>query len=651
MLRSVPHLFASAFLTLCCICNNSQADSEKWIGERFILSYRSQVVSQAAVEQAVSGARDQNFRTKKLGGNIFAGEKNRKNIRAANNKIRQKKLSKRTNPCKRASVRRLLKKIRAKGRRMRCEPDYVLTANAVPNDSGYSQQYASSVMSLPNAWDISTGNSDVIAMVIDTGVQYNHPDLVNNMWTNPGEIPGNGVDDDGNGYIDDVYGINAITNSGDPYDDNGHGTHCAGILGAEGNNGIGTAGVAWNTQIIGAKFLNSAGSGYSSDAIKGLYYGVALKNAGHNIVVSNNSWGGGGYSSALNTAILAGQNAGILFVAAAGNESNDNDASPSYPASYGHSGIIAVASTDSSNNMSWFSNYGASSVDIAAPGSSILASYPTSTYAYLSGTSMAAPQVTGVVLLMKSVCPSLGIDDIRSILLSTGDFYSSVNGKVASNSIVNAEEAVSAALAMCSTPTPIPTPSATPTATPIPGTPTSTPTATSTATVTSTPSVTPTATITPTPTSTHTYTPTPLPPTPTFTPTLTATRTPKPPRMTKPKWGRNRWKTEVRLFRADGPVTLTLLAQSRQGKTLCSASQVIPVSADGTASFPIQTRALSGFYRYTLIAEVGSASLQTRLRGSNFSLRAARRLRKRCVPILEKILAKAARNAALRASR
>lgn len=232
---------------------------------------------------------------------------------------------------------------------------------------------------MPEAWDLFTGDSSIVIGVIDTGVDYAHEDLQGNMWVNPGETS-NGLDDDGNGYIDDIYGINAVADSGDPMDDYGHGTHVSGIMGAVGNNRVGVVGVNWQVKIMALKFLNSDGWGYISDAIECIEYVLMMKeDNGVNIKVTNNSWGGGGYSLSLYTAIKALRDAGILFIAAAGNGSSNNDDFPSYPSSYKLDNIISVAATDHNDDLAWFSNYGATSVDLAAPGVDTLStviSYP-----------------------------------------------------------------------------------------------------------------------------------------------------------------------------------------------------------------------------------------------------------------------------------
>ncbi|MCB0339801.1 MAG: S8 family serine peptidase, partial [Bdellovibrionales bacterium] len=228
-----------------------------------------------------------------------------------------------------------------------CSPNYVVSAFMTPDDTFYSeyQEYLRNIEA-PQAWDRTTGDEGLVIAVIDTGVDYSHPDLADNMWVNPGEIADNGIDDDKNGYIDDVHGINAITDTGDPMDDHGHGTHVAGTIAARTNNNSGIAGVMWNAKIMGLKFLSRSGAGSTADAIKALRYVIQMKESGVNVRITNNSWGGGGFSQNLYNAIEAAEQSEILFVAAAGNNTNDNDASPSYPASYELGNIVSVAATE-----------------------------------------------------------------------------------------------------------------------------------------------------------------------------------------------------------------------------------------------------------------------------------------------------------------
>jgi subtilisin family serine protease len=308
------------------------------------------------------------------------------------------------------------------------EPDYEVTVDStIPNDTLFNELWGmhntgqsggtiDADIDAPEAWDISTGSKNIIVAVIDTGVDYTHPDLAANMWVNEGEIPGNGQDDDGNGYIDDVYGYDFCNNDGDPWDDHYHGTHCAGTIGAVGNNNQGVAGVCWNVRIMAVKFLNSAGSGSTSDAISSVQYSVLM---GANL--SSNSWGGGGYSQGLKDAIDAAGAAGMLFVAAAGNDGVNNDTYPHYPSSYDSESLIAVMATNRYDNKSSFSNYGPVSVDLGAPGSEILSCKPGNQYQYLNGTSMATPHVAGACALLWSVNSATGNLEIKNMLLETVD--------------------------------------------------------------------------------------------------------------------------------------------------------------------------------------------------------------------------------------
>lgn len=309
------------------------------------------------------------------------------------------------------------------------EPDWQVHALQVPPDAGLvngdlwgllnTGQFGGTTgvdINVVPAWQITTGTSAVRVGVVDTGIRYSHQDLAANMWINPGEIPGNGIDDDGNGYIDDVHGINAITGSGDPWDDHDHGTHVAGTIAASAFDAGPMVGVAYNVRLVALKFLDSNGSGFVSDAITCIDYAIA-----HGVRILNNSWGGGGFSIALRNAIQAANAAGMLFVAAAGNSATDTDVSPMYPAGYDVPNVVSVAAIDRTGALASFSNFGIQSVDIAAPGVDILSATADSdsSYATFSGTSMAAPHVSGTAALIASQFPSATIAETVHRLLST----------------------------------------------------------------------------------------------------------------------------------------------------------------------------------------------------------------------------------------
>lgn len=335
------------------------------------------------------------------------------------------------------SVEKAMREYEADGDVEYAEPNYMLEAMSVPNDPKYYSTWGLTKINAPAAWDNTTGSAGVVVAVIDSGVDYNHPDLKVNMWANQAELTGRlGVDDDGNGYVDDIYGYNAVSNSGNPMDDNGHGTHVAGTIGGIGNNGIGVAGVNWNVRIMACKFLAASGSGYTSDAIECLQYIKKMKTRGVNIVATNNSWGGAGYSKALSDAINAQRD--ILFIAAAGNAASNNDATATYPAGYSLPNVIPVAATTSADGLSSFSNYGRRSVLVGAPGSSILSTYPNNRYVYLSGTSMAAPHVAGLAALIKAKYPTQDWRGVRNLILSGGDRPSSLAARTVTGRRINA---------------------------------------------------------------------------------------------------------------------------------------------------------------------------------------------------------------------
>ena len=333
------------------------------------------------------------------------------------------------------------------GKARTCSPNFVVSTSVIPNDSDISNAWgldSNTGVNAYDAWDIATGSQDIVVAVIDTGVDYTHPDLQANMWVNDGEIPGNGIDDDGNGYIDDVHGMNATGQGarGNPMDGNGHGTHCAGVIGARANNGQGVAGINWNVKIMALKFLGSDGSGGLAGAIEALNYVTAMRQRGVNIVVTNNSWGGGGFSQSLFDAIEASTSAGAVFVAAAGNASNDNDRLPAYPASYDIEGVVSVAAIDRDTNIASFSNFGATTVDIAAPGVGVYSTYTGGGYRSLSGTSMAAPHVSGVVALAASVMDSPSVSTLVNRLYDSAVDRPTLVGAVRTGRSADAYRAV-----------------------------------------------------------------------------------------------------------------------------------------------------------------------------------------------------------------
>ncbi|MCX6869606.1 MAG: S8 family peptidase [Verrucomicrobia bacterium] len=328
------------------------------------------------------------------------------------------------------------------------EPNWVYQHNATSNDiyftngslwgmSGASANpYGSGAAT---AWAKGqTGVNTVWVAIIDEGYMYTHPDLSANAGINPGEIAGNKKDDDGNGLVDDIYGWDFAANDSSVFDGVGddHGTHVAGTIGAVGGNSIGVAGMCWNVKFISAKFLGSQG-GTLASAIKAVNYVTDLKTRHNlNVVASNNSWGGGGYSQGLYDAIERANVANILFVAAAGNNSNNNDASASYPASYSNANVISVAAIDKNGGLASFSNYGATSVDLGAPGVGIWSTVPVSqkgkivpSYASYNGTSMATPHVTGACALYKSINPSATAAQIKEAILKSVTFTDSLNGR------------------------------------------------------------------------------------------------------------------------------------------------------------------------------------------------------------------------------
>ncbi|MBN1435955.1 MAG: S8 family serine peptidase [Sedimentisphaerales bacterium] len=272
----------------------------------------------------------------------------------------------------------------------------------------------------PEAWDIITDACDIVVAVIDSGVDYNHPDLVANMWINEAEYYGDpNVDDDNNTYVDDIYGYDFCNDDVDPMDDNGHGTHCAGTIGAVGDNALGITGVCWQVQIMPIKFLNARGGGSYADAVAAIEYATYME-----VDIMSNSWGGTGDAQSVKDAIEAANQAGIIFVAAAGNEGWNNDNTPIYPATYDCDNIISVMATDQNDERAGFSCYGQTSVDLGAPGVNILSTVLNNSYDYKDGTSMAAPHVAGACALAWAAHPDWSADYLKSAVLGSVDIPS-----------------------------------------------------------------------------------------------------------------------------------------------------------------------------------------------------------------------------------
>lgn len=329
------------------------------------------------------------------------------------------------------------------------EPNYVYRINKLPNDpelgklwglintgqadSSKAVGVAGVDIGAEKAWDIQTGNKDLVVAVIDTGIDYTHKDLQGNVWTNEIEANGKpGVDDDGNGFVDDIHGYDFVNRDGDPLDDHGHGSHCSGTIGAKGDDNAGIVGVAWNVKVMGVKFLSKDGSGSLDAAVESINYATKM-----GVKIMSNSWGGGGYSEILKNAIQAASDKGIVFTAAAGNHSGNNDENPSYPASYNVPNVISVAAVDNKGSLAYFSCFGKTSVHVAAPGVNVFSSIPGG-YDSWSGTSMATPHVTGVVALLLSQEPTLTPEEVKTRLVRTSKPLAGLKGKTASNGLVDA---------------------------------------------------------------------------------------------------------------------------------------------------------------------------------------------------------------------
>lgn len=326
------------------------------------------------------------------------------------------------------------------------EPDYVYYINETrPDDTHYGLQWGMETIGMPRVWSATTGTGGVVVAVFDTGIDLTHPDLSPNLWINPGEVDGNGHDDDGNGYVDDIYGWDFYHHNNNPSDAEGHGTHVAGIIGATGGNRIGVAGTAWNVHIMPIKFFgtNSAGQleGYAHGAASGMYYVIAQASRGVPVRVTNHSWGGSGESAMLREAFEIAANSGIMHVAAAGNgygTSRDNDLYPHYPASFNVDSVVAVANTTSNDTLNGNSYYGATSVDLGAPGTTIWSTLRGGGYGVKSGTSMASPYVAGVAALLFDMFPDLTWREVRDLLFAGTDPLPGLSGLCVTGGRLNA---------------------------------------------------------------------------------------------------------------------------------------------------------------------------------------------------------------------
>ncbi len=338
----------------------------------------------------------------------------------------------------------LLKRLRRHPDVAYAEPDYIHTASAtkVPNDPSYSLQYAlvdgaaDHDIDAPVAWGTRTSCAKVA--VLDTGIDTDHPDLAENVYKSD-DKPNNGKDDDKNGYVDDTYGYNAVENKGSGEDDNGHGSHVAGIVGARSNNGLGVAGTCWSTKLVAVKFMDSKGKGSTSNAIEGIEYAVKK-----GLKVINCSFGSSSKSSSLHDAVDYAQDHGALLVVAAGNDGKDIDKSPVYPASFTDSNILAVAATTSTDTLASFSNFGDEAVDVAGPGENIYSTYLGGIYRLLSGTSMAAPYASGVAALLRKQESDATYGDLRYAIRHKVDKPPALVDKVAYDGRLNAGGAMAA---------------------------------------------------------------------------------------------------------------------------------------------------------------------------------------------------------------
>lgn len=312
------------------------------------------------------------------------------------------------------------------------QPDETVLLEWIPDDPQYPSMWpledSENSIATPEgnidavaAWNRTTGSRSVIAAVLDTGVDYLHPDLRPNMWVNPGEIPGDEIDNDENGFVDDIHGWNFIYGTSDPMDDHGHGTHVTGTIGAVGNNGVGVVGVNWEVSLMALKVLGAWGGGSNTGVIAALNYATMMKERGANIRVTNSSFGGSAWDGLLEAAITSARDHQIIFVAAAGNYSTNTDLAPFYPAGYRVANVVSVGASSTTDTLLGFSNYGRQTVELVAPGTSILSTLKGGGYGRKGGTSMASPHVAGTVALVAAMYPDTDYSEIISALLEGVD--------------------------------------------------------------------------------------------------------------------------------------------------------------------------------------------------------------------------------------
>ena len=372
------------------------------------------------------------FANKKIDISNFALHKNFKLLKTNKNKIHSKKnvLVLKSQSLSADQLKELVKIFPSVES---TEKNYEITVKTTPNDSDFSQQWGLNKIEAPQAWEKTTGSQDVVIGLIDTGIDYNHVDLKDNIWINEVERNGYpGVDDDGNGYVDDIYGIDTAYGDSDPMDSwyVSHGTHCAGIMGGVGNNGIGIAGVNWDVKIATCKFLNFFGSGSTADAVECVNYFNTLKEDGVNIVATSNSWGGEGTDDGvLKDAFSAAKDLGIITVAAAGNSAKSNDYYNFIPANIDIDSLISVGASDQNDYLASFSNYG-KSVDIAAPGVDIYSSIYGNDYEAWDGTSMATPFVTGAIAIISAIHPEYTYKQKIDAIYNSADTISTLTSKI-----------------------------------------------------------------------------------------------------------------------------------------------------------------------------------------------------------------------------